>query len=99
MAIHPHGTSARYRQSCRCNLCVLVHENPVRRQPDPRQVPTGPARDHLLALRASGWSVKDLATVSGYSTQTLRNIAEGRTKTTSEYTVQDILSIPLKAAA
>lgn len=99
MAIHHHGTPSKYEQGCRCNLCILVHEDPVKRPVSPQSVPTGEVRIHILALRANGWSFRDLAETSGYHVNTLRRIENQTTLGTSTYLVEDILSIPMRSAA
>lgn len=100
MSVHAHGTRQRYAAGCRCNLCVLVHEMSTKeRRPVTSSVPAGSTRDHILALRAGGLSVKRLAAMSGYSEGTIRNLQDGKTLFTSRFIAEDIQSIPVEVAA
>ena len=64
-----------------------------RKDPAPRLVPAGPVVDHLAALRASGWSTRDLADVSGYARSTLMRVLRGETQLVRSVMVEDLLSI------
>lgn len=94
-----HGTAKAVATGCTCNLCTLVREDSPRRTPAQSSVPTGPARAHLEALVASGWSVRELADHAGYPTSTLYAIRKGAWQFTSRYIAEDILSVPVKAVA
>ena len=99
MAIHPHGTTGRIRQGCTCNLCTLVQAQMGKPRHLPGSVPARPARDHLDALIASGWPIRDLADHTGYGTSTLYGIRSGAWQFTSRYIAEDILSVPLTEVA
>lgn len=94
-----HGTAPMISRGCVCNLCTLVQEAKKPSSPEPLSVPTTAAREHLDALVADGWRIKDLAVALGYHRNTLYGIRSGKWLFTSRYIAEDILSVPVRAAA
>lgn len=101
MAIYPHGTLQKHAQGCRCALCELIHARyyPPKPKPAAHSIPARPVRDHIRALRDSGWMVQEIADRAGYHEGTIRNIGSGRNLWTDSLVAEDILSLPLKAVS
>lgn len=93
-----HGTRSTIRAGCHCHLCVLVAETtPVHM--DHTLVPSGHARAHLEQLLTSGWTIRTLATHTGYGVSTLYEIRSGRHSSIRDTTAEDILAVDPKVAA
>lgn len=95
-----HGTSAMWRNGCRCNLCTLVHAvDGAPEKPMPQSVSATEASAHIAALREAGWTIQAIADRSGYHRNTIDGIAKGRTLWTSRFIAEDVCSIPVGVAA
>ena len=93
-------------RSCPCDDCRARvrtfnrdYMRDLRRDPRPRLTDAAPVRAHLLALRADGWRLQDIAEASGYHRGTLDSISSGRVRQVRTVTAEDLLSIPLRAVA
>ncbi|WP_193117066.1 helix-turn-helix domain-containing protein [Brachybacterium tyrofermentans] len=98
-----HGTRSKYSiDSCRCTDCTRANADYQRdyyRGGGSRTVDAAPIREHLLALRADGWTQAAIATHSGYGIWTIKHICQGRAQRVREATAVDLLSIPVRSAA
>jgi transcriptional regulator with XRE-family HTH domain len=103
---HEHGTITAYTEdACRCDDCADAsadHRNWQRRlraygRHQPFLVDAGPAREHLLALRANGIGFPRAAKLAGLGKSTASKIVSGYQKTVSRETEAKILAIPLEA--
>lgn len=93
-------------RSCPCDDCRARlraynrdYMRDLRRDQTPRLVDAAPVRAHLLALRADGWRLQDIAETSGYHRGTLDSISSGRVHRVRTVTAEDIMSIPVRSAA
>lgn len=99
MAIHAHGSPAKVRTGCGCNLCVLVRESTPRGYRMPTSVPVTKAQEHLCTLTTKyGWSIAGLAKILGYGESTLCAIRSGRWQFVGGELSEDILCLPLDPA-
>ena len=76
-----HGTSARYDNGCRCTDCRQGNNRRVKlwnlrtgHGTRPIRVPIAPARDHVMRLRATGWTLREIADEAGVSFHTVKAI-------------------------
>lgn len=86
MTERPHGNARYVRDGCRCDTCRQANARRVaqwqirtRYGARPDYVPIDPVRAHAMQLRASGWTVQELATETGYSFHTVKGITANRT--------------------
>lgn len=100
-----HGTLSRYHgttgvPACRCTQCRTraTREGTLRTLDRlagrPRRVPADTARAHILAFRQNNISYDRIARASGYSYNTIRDIALGYRKAISSSIAAGILAIP-----
>lgn len=98
-----HGTRSKYSiDSCRCADCTRANADYQRdyyRDGGNRTVDATVVREHLLALRADGWTQAAIVARSGYNLGTVKNICQGRAQRVRTTTAEDILSIPVSSAA
>lgn len=99
-----HGTLDAYtNKHCRCDDCraTWAEYQHARRTGTPwtgsTLVDAEPVRAHLLALRAAGWQVLDIAAESGYPTATIQSILRHNRRTRRE-TAEDLLALQAVAA-
>lgn len=103
-AVPPHGTEARYKGSsavpgCRCPRCTKAATRAsAERELDRiegrgRRVPSGPAWDHVLLLRAAELNDTQIADAAGIHQTHVARI--GTRPTISRITAERILSVPL----
>lgn len=76
-----HGTRARYlTEACRCDPCRAANAEEGRRrrralaEGRPALVDATPVREHLAALRATGFGVRRIAAASGVAQETIDGI-------------------------
>lgn len=76
-----HGTSAAYDNGCHCPDCRHANTRRVkawnlktRHGTQPIRVPIAPVRDHVLRLRATGWTLTELAIEAGISFHTVKAV-------------------------
>lgn len=98
-----HGTRSKYSiDSCRCVDCTRANADYQRdyyRHGAFRTIDAAPVRDHLLALRADGWTQASIAERSGYNLDTIKKICQSRVQRVRSETAMDLLSIPVGSAA
>lgn len=98
-----HGDKRMILRGCTCNLCTLVREMYSRPKTPPppggKRVPATKVREHLRVLRDAGMQLKEIAEVSGYHPNTLRNLRDGHAHYTLDVTEEDILSIPVPSSS
>ena len=98
-------TSTSWRL-CKCDPCRArlraynrEYMREFRANAAPRLTDAAPIRAHLHALRADGWTLRDLAVHVGYDHSTLASVSSGRTQRVRTVMAEDILSVPVKAVA
>lgn len=101
MPIYMHGTPEKYAQGCRCNLCELVHNmhSTKPRMHSTTFIDATETRDHINALRASGWLLREIAEAAGYHENTLREIGAGRTARVNRFLAEDVQTLKVRAVA
>lgn len=85
-----HGTRAGYLRGCRCEDCADAHyrytkayKHRVKADPQsgvparPVRVPSGPVREHIAALRASGWTLAMIEREAPTSKSQAAHLARG----------------------
>lgn len=99
----PQHTNWRYCDCDPCQYRVRAYNRykvrEYRANPGPRLTDPAPALAHVRALQAEGWTLKRIATVAGYSRDTILSLSSGRRQNTNAATAQDILAIPLAQVA
>lgn len=101
-----HGTISGYTNlRCRCDACReawnayrRIHQQELNRG-EYRLVPAGEAAEHLRALRAAGFSLPAIATLTGVRRPTLNRLVSGQTKRTHPATLEAILAVELDQPA
>lgn len=73
--------SAAYDRGCRCLDCrranatrVALWQHRTRYGTIPVRVPIGPVRDHVMRLRATGWTLNEIAHEAGISFHTVKAV-------------------------
>ena len=80
---HPHGTTRCYAHGCGCTPCREANnaaQRAYRRRPKtgaPRAVDAARATARVRALRAQGWTVREIVLASGVSTKTVSDLVRG----------------------
>lgn len=99
----PQHTNWRYCDCDPCQFRVRAYNRykvrEYRANPGPRLTDPAPALAHVRALQAEGWTLKRIATVAGYSRDTILALSSGRRQSIGVTTATDILSIPLGQVA
>lgn len=73
--------SATYDRGCRCPQCrranatrVALWQHRTRYGAVPVRVPIGPVRDHVIRLRATGWTLREIASEADISFHTVKAV-------------------------
>jgi len=100
----PHGHQHTYqRHRCGCDACRTAWNLYIQNlragvaSGRTSYVPAGPVRDHLAGLTGAGWTIRQVAAVTGWSRHTLYAISQGRGSCRREL-AGDVLSIRAEAA-
>src|SRR5690606_12166787 len=96
----PHGTLHTYHHGCGCDPCLearRAHHRDYQRARRAGGVPLlvdpQPTREHLSALRSAGMTIREIATMSGYSRSNLARVLNGTTTRIRSVMATDLQSI------